>query len=310
MKRSVGKGSIVLVLLILFQGLKIMMLNDFKEAYPIPRLAFYPREEVTYEQFVFTQASTDIPSVYIGSQSYIIEGKKEVEVRGLGVSHDYPSYEKLKLIKGSFWGKQAQQEARQVVIVSQTLAAKLFNTYEVLGETLQLEGQSYQIIGVYEKPKHLIQTLVDDGEEVIYFPITSTLGSKQKVKEIWFASEADKMMLSLGEGTTYVATDAIRRLESIRDFGISGIPKEVLPSYNIFDMSYYWKYFMEQMQVHQKMIRLSETTFEATYWLITKWSLWLTVIQIGLGISMIKTIKNSLSTLIQKVRVKGFAKSI
>ncbi|MBE6025027.1 MAG: ABC transporter permease, partial [Cellulosilyticum sp.] len=269
MKRQIGKRGIVLMVLILFQCLKIMMLQDFKEAYPTSRLAFYPKEATHYEQFVFMEAPKESPRVYLGSQFYKIEGKKEVEVKGLGVSHTYSLYEKLHLLKGNFWGEQAEKEARQVVVVSKTLAAKLFNTYEVLGETLQLEGQSYQIIGVYEKPQHLIEALVDDGEEVIYFPITSTLGKGQNIKEIWFSSEADKRLLALGEGTTYEATDAVKRLESIRDFGLSGIPSEVLPPYNIFDISYYWKYFKEQMQVHQKMLKLSETTFEATYWLVT-----------------------------------------
>ena len=69
------------------------------------------------------------------------------------------------------------------------------------------------------------------------------------------------------------------------------IPVEVLPPYNIFDLSYYWEYFKTQLAMHHTIARMRLTSFEAIYWLIAKWSMELTVVQLLLCFPVVKTLK-------------------
>lgn len=333
-------GILCLVVWLAFHGTQIAMTRFFEKNYKEGRLEFYPKEESTYDELILKDTHPEASKVYIAQKTCKIKQKqKEQEVKVLAVSKDYSDFEPIRLMKGSLWGEQAQKEGRQVAIISKSLASRLFNTYEVIGESIEINETIYQIIGVYEKEKDMVHTLVDDGEERIYLPITSGLGQSMKVDSIWFQNEADTLQMNLGEGTYYKAEDAKRRLEGMtiismnllivvaimyllkicidtaffkqalthkeRGIYIAGlfgvvfilfevgirhayIPKEALPPYNIFDISYYWSYFKEQIHIHQKMIKLSVTSFETIYWLLTKWNLGLVILKLAISLPIIK----------------------
>ncbi len=61
------------------------------------------------------------------------------------------------------------------------------------------------------------------------------------------------------------------------------IPSEVLPPYNIFDMSYYWDYFKKQLVNHHQLLRRQLTYFESLYWTLRQGSWLLTLLQIVLS---------------------------
>lgn len=59
------------------------------------------------------------------------------------------------------------------------------------------------------------------------------------------------------------------------------VPPKLFPDYNIFDINHYFDYFKENIRTHNKMRSFSYTYFEQTYWLYSKWSIILTILQGG-----------------------------
>lgn len=329
------RGIIYIFAFFVLQVIKIGMLNFFEDIYPEGRIAFYPQVEQVYDCYTFQEMNSEHTQVYLGTSKEMahVERQEDQEVKIMGVNYKYPFLEPIHLVAGRFWQEQAQREGRNVVVISKNLASTFFNSYEVLGKTIQLGEAIYLIVGVYEKPNDLFHTLTDFGDEVVYVPLTSSLGKKINVKSIWFEKLTDTKAVNLSSGTFYQANDAIKRLTSITWVSINlllmvfilfllkrcidvafftsqqttkektkelliyggiilimgkcfmlhiDIPSEVLPPYNIFDLTYYWKYFIEKLTLHYQMIKLSETAFEPMYWLITKWGLMITVIQLVL----------------------------
>lgn len=329
------RGIIYILLFLVLQVTKIGMLYFFENLYPEGRIAFYPKIEQGYDCYTFQELNSEHTQVYLGTSQEVahVERQEDQDVKIMGVNYKYPFLEPIHLVEGNFWAKQAQKEGRNVAVISKNLAATFFNSYEVVGENLQLGEAIYRIVGVYEKPSSLFHTLTDFGDEIVYVPLTSSLGKKINVKSIWFEKLTDTKAVNLDSGKFYKANDAIKRLTSITWVSINlliavlilyllkrcmdvaffevhqsttdktkrlllygsiilimgkflmlhiDIPSEVLPPYNIFDFTYYCKYFIEQLTLHYQMIKLSETAFEPIYWLITKWGLMITLVQLVL----------------------------
>lgn len=94
-------------------------------------------------------------------------------------SWKYPQLFKMDMIRGAFFTEASAQKGRNTAVISNTLAEKLFTTYDVVGNEITLLGQKYSIVGVYKNNNSLISFLNSDGVEKVFIPFESVLDPKK-----------------------------------------------------------------------------------------------------------------------------------
>ena len=218
------------------------------------------------------------PAAY-NKRDYQIEGKVKTDIVGIGTNHYYKDVENIKLINGAFYGEQAVKERRNVVVISDQLAIKLFGSEKATGNSCDIEGTKYQVIGVYKKFQGWWHIFLDDGRERVYFPITSQAVKSSKVEAIlievqdqaggsltWQLKEAQ---IDSKNSFIYHAEDAGKRLKSLKQLPISILPiyisREALPPYNIFDISFYINYLRERHVTFNYFLELNLSNYQRIY---------------------------------------------
>ncbi len=76
----------------------------------------------------------------------------------------------LYLQKGNFWSSIDEKQNTQVAVLGAAIATKLFNNQNPVGKTLQINGLSFQVIGLLETKG---SSLGVNPDETIYIPITT-----------------------------------------------------------------------------------------------------------------------------------------
>lgn len=113
-----------------------------------------------------------------------VENKKKPLNVGLnGVYENYKEIEPINVIKGRFLRKNDLDSKRNVGVIDQKLAIKLFGGDDVLGEKVKVNSSgeiiSVTIVGIYKKPDSAFDKLAASfGEEesyIIYFPMTTMM---------------------------------------------------------------------------------------------------------------------------------------
>ncbi len=75
-------------------------------------------------------------------------------------------------LNGLSFTENDQNDLKKKVIISDTLALKLYFDTDVIGRILELNGEKYIVSGVFENSKNLIDNFSKDGKERIYIPYT------------------------------------------------------------------------------------------------------------------------------------------
>jgi putative ABC transport system permease protein len=83
-------------------------------------------------------------------------GPKVVNISSKAVEYPYGGMRKLNIAEGRYFEPADFTEHRQVVIFGPHAAQKLFNGYPPVGESVQIEGHVFQVIGV-------LQTKIQDS---------------------------------------------------------------------------------------------------------------------------------------------------
>jgi len=85
----------------------------------------------------------------------------------------YASYHNIRSVdvgEGSFFGDQEDFTHSRVAVLGYDVKRKLFSGQDALGETVRIEGISYQVIGVL---KHMISNGDDNMNAMIYVPFSA-----------------------------------------------------------------------------------------------------------------------------------------
>ena len=94
-------------------------------------------------------------------------------VNAILTNSEYINFEKLDMIKGTFLNPDACKNGRKIVVISSNLAKKLFSTYNIIGEEIDLLGDKYKIAGIYEPHYSIISLMGADGAEKVFLPLES-----------------------------------------------------------------------------------------------------------------------------------------
>ena len=97
-------------------------------------------------------------------------GYSDVDVSLYGITPAYYDIQGLKLKYGRFLKQTDLTNASYVIVLSYSTADKLFGKPEVVGETLSINGRSFQIVGVLDKDDSLLASMI--GGYSIYAPFT------------------------------------------------------------------------------------------------------------------------------------------
>jgi len=89
-------------------------------------------------------------------------GPKVVNISSKAVDYPYGGMRKLNIADGRYFEPADFTEHRSVVIFGPHAAQKLFNGYPPVGESVQIEGHSFQVIGVL---KNKIQDSSNNGPD-------------------------------------------------------------------------------------------------------------------------------------------------
>ncbi len=345
--KGLGRNKGVLICMLLFilaQLLKISGIHFLEKNYGTGRLEIYPETPIEVKKFCLEEGYKSLMPIGLSSQKCEMhKGQKRVAVVAKGTNAYFPMLEPISMQDGAFFGERAASEGRNVVVISDELALLLFGSPFVTGKSCTINDVSYQIVGVYTKYRHLLDTFFDLGEEVVYLPMTSQIGRQAGIEVILlpptWKEEAieEKDLLKLGlDGNSsliYHAEDACERLQAgveaasclsalvligycvyyafklfeektlsykkklilLGSYGLIScvafvlgvkafyIPTDVLPPYNIFDLSYYWDSFKKQLVLHHQLLRRQLTYFESLYWMLRQGSLLLTLLQVLLS---------------------------
>lgn len=139
------------------------------------------------------------------SESGKAKSKSEkIDVRLIGGDENYIKIEKVDMIKGRYLTVEDVKGKRPVSIIDKEMALDIFGRTNVLGESLEIEiGEnqvSLVIIGIYEKPKSIIQAMGGQTVGNIFVPYTSLEQITGSGDLYW------SVQMSIGKGTD---TDAI-----------------------------------------------------------------------------------------------------
>lgn len=217
---------IVIILFLILQITKLYWIQEFREEHGEGRIEYLAcnGSKIDYEEIVKSTAYQSLLPVVLKQRDASIS-KIDTPTVAIGVTAQYIQLEHLQMVAGSFIVEQAVQEERNVVVISEEVAIKLFRTTNVVGKTLECNGQRYKIVGVYKKEKHIWESICDTGNEEIFIPITDKMFeevdakqliiNKQYIKTMPNKSTFDKLGLSDTSIREYNYSKWIVKLKSI-----------------------------------------------------------------------------------------------
>jgi putative ABC transport system permease protein len=120
-----------------------------------------------------------------GKQASIQYDTRSFTFSVTGNNPDVSSIRALKLEQGRFYNMEDQIQRARVAVIGSEAKEKLFSGRNALGETVRVDGLSFEVIGVLS-PK--MQEGNDDINRVLYIPFTSMgdLKDTHYLDSIWF----------------------------------------------------------------------------------------------------------------------------
>jgi putative ABC transport system permease protein len=96
--------------------------------------------------------------------------ERSIDTDVMGTSPGITYVRNLQLKQGNFFTQIDEQQNTQVAVLGATVAQKLFNNQNPLEKTIQINGLSFQVIGVMQIKGASLGT---NSDETIYIPITT-----------------------------------------------------------------------------------------------------------------------------------------
>ncbi|MHC1749286.1 MAG: ABC transporter permease [Cellulosilyticaceae bacterium] len=174
------------VLFIGFQLLKSILLLNYKTDYGVSRIQVVLDDNaLAYETIMNKEVyETYYPIRTSYKKGIHIEELSHEGITIIATDFNEQDLEKLQMQEGTFFGKEAGLEGRNLAIISDTMAIKLFGSSKVLGNKIHIQNKVYQISGVYKRYNSLKDYRLDCGQEKIYIPLKSELSKEWNIKEI------------------------------------------------------------------------------------------------------------------------------
>lgn len=169
-------------LFIILQLIKSLLLGDYKASYGTSRIEILVNKESVSSGR--TAVSTKMERDYQVAKSSCKEGllveNNQADVTAINIY--WHQVQRPQMLEGAFWGEEADEEGRNLAVISDTLAVKLWGSEKALGNMIHIQDQVYQVSGVYKRYKNIRQYQLDDGKEKIYIPLKSSLSCEWPIQ--------------------------------------------------------------------------------------------------------------------------------
>lgn len=93
----------------------------------------------------------------------------QVEMTG----SSYMKFSDIRMTRGTYFSEDAYKNGRNVVVISEQIATKLFMGTDVVGNEVELMGEAYRIVGIYKDKVSILSLMGSDGMDRVYVPYTS-----------------------------------------------------------------------------------------------------------------------------------------
>ncbi len=156
--------------------MKLLLMNDYKEAYGGSRLevVFNKGIQIEEKRLLVAQEYEKLEASKIKSKrNVIMNGKKQVTV--IGTEPSFMQLETYDFLQGSFFGETATHEEHRVAVIGESLAFELFGSKWAVGNTCKLGDTIYQVVGVYKDYNQLRDYYLEGGTYKVFIPETSEL---------------------------------------------------------------------------------------------------------------------------------------
>lgn len=105
--------------------------------------------------------------IYVRSSNAILPARAEL------TDSNYQMFSGIRITRGTYFSEDAFNNGRNVTVISEQMAAKLFMNSDAVGNEVELFGEKYMIVGVYSESFSIISLLGFDGRDRVYIPFTS-----------------------------------------------------------------------------------------------------------------------------------------
>ncbi len=120
-----------------------------------PWWKYFQRPDPTYNEYkLLSERLENAKAVVAMSGRGIVtmkNGNNSVGARLSGVSYDYKEVSDVPIAQGRYFTPQEMEAARNVTLIGSEVAEKLFPNQSAIGQTIQIAGLRFSVIGVGEK---------------------------------------------------------------------------------------------------------------------------------------------------------------
>ncbi|MDP4181850.1 MAG: ABC transporter permease [Bacillota bacterium] len=128
---------------------------------------------------------------YISELDTFVEANnRSFPVNACLTDNSFSLFSDINIVKGSFFNESTSENGFNAALISEDLAEKLYGSYDIIGNKIELFNEKYKITGIYRNNKSIISFLSSDGVDRIYIPFKSYSAFKDlPVKTVFFSSE-------------------------------------------------------------------------------------------------------------------------
>jgi putative ABC transport system permease protein len=106
----------------------------------------------------------------VNKQSLVVYGTRSNSYNIRGTYSSYQQIRHVEIGEGSFFGEQEDFTHSRVAVLGADVKKKLFSGQNALGESVRIDGISYQVIGVI---KHMLTNGDDNMNAMVYLPYSA-----------------------------------------------------------------------------------------------------------------------------------------
>ena len=135
-------------------------------------------DAVSLEQIAEWAEEADSVGKVSASQSASVTGKHEGEAGSVtvyGVTPDYYDIQGLQLLMGRWLKTVDHTDRNYVCIINETVAEELIGYLDCVGQTLNLNGVEYLVVGILEDDEDSLTAIFSSGSMVAYVPYSSLI---------------------------------------------------------------------------------------------------------------------------------------
>jgi len=132
---------------------------------------------------------------------------KDDEVVGIDFRGTFPEfidvYANASMKAGRFFTKSENERKVKIAVIGENIASALFGTLSALGKEIRVDGSTYEVIGVFEKPKAGFDNNGEDRRVMVPY---------HTIKKIYPQAENVGIRLQAKQGRLDLAVDQVRDL--------------------------------------------------------------------------------------------------